>query len=31
MPLYIAEACWKYNNRKNPTSFSGFLRECFAL
>ena len=31
MSLYVAEACWKYNNRKNPNSFGGFLRECFSL
>ena len=31
MPLYIAEATWKYNHRKSGDAFSGFMRECFAL
>ena len=26
MPLYIAETCWKYNERKNPNAFATFLR-----
>ncbi|TCD00643.1 IS1595 family transposase [Erythrobacteraceae bacterium CFH 75059] len=30
MPLFIGEACWKYNNRKNADAFSGFLKGCFA-
>jgi len=30
MPLYIAESCWKYNNRKNDDAFSTFLRGMFA-
>ena len=31
MPMFIAEACWKYNHRReNGTAFSGFMRECFA-
>ena len=30
MPLYVGEACWKYNNRKNDNAFGSFLRECFA-
>ena len=29
-PLFIAETCWKYNNRKNSDMFSTFLRGCFA-
>lgn len=29
MPLYIAEGCYKYNNRKNPNAFSNFVRGCF--
>ena len=28
--LYIAEACWKYNERKNVDPFSTFIRGCFA-
>ncbi len=28
--LYLAEACWKYNERKNVDPFSTFLRGCFA-
>ena len=31
MPLYIAEACWKYNRRKSASTFDGFLKDCFAL
>lgn len=30
MPLFIAEACWKHNQRRNPDAFGGFLRGCFA-
>lgn len=30
MPLYIAETCWKYNERKNPNAFGTFLRRCLA-
>ena len=30
MPLYVAEACYKYNNRKNENVFEAFLKECFA-
>ena len=30
MPLFVAEACWKYNARKNPLAFETFLRGCFA-
>ena len=26
MPLYIAETCWKYNERTNPNAFGTFLR-----
>ena len=29
-PLYIAEACYKYNHRKDANAFGGFLRGCFA-
>lgn len=29
-PLFVAEAAWKYNQRKNPDAFNGFLRACFA-
>ncbi len=29
-PLYIAEACWKYNHRKDDNSFGLFMRGCFA-
>ena len=28
-PLYVAEACYKYNHRKNNGIFSMFIRECF--
>ena len=28
-PLYLAEAAFKYNHRKNRRIFSTFLRECF--
>lgn len=30
MPLYVAESCWKYNQRNNPDSFNQFVRGCFA-
>lgn len=30
MPLFIAESCWKHNQRRNPDAFGGFLRGCFA-
>ena len=30
MPLYVAEACWKYNQRGNGNTFGSFLRGCFA-
>lgn len=30
MPLYIAEACWKYNKRKSRNAFGEFLNEVFA-
>jgi len=30
MPLYIAEACWKYNERKNDNAFGSFVRGCMA-
>ncbi len=29
MPLFIAEATWKYNERKNPVAFGTFLRGLF--
>ena len=29
-PLFVAEAAWKYNERRNPDSFGCFLRGCFA-
>ena len=29
-PLFIAEAVWKYNHRKDADCFNGFLRTCFA-
>ena len=29
-PLYVAEASWKYNQRKNDNAFETFLRGCFA-
>ena len=28
-PLYVAEACYKYNNRKNKRAFETFMRGCF--
>jgi hypothetical protein len=30
MPLYVAEACYKYNNRKTENIFDKFIRGCFA-
>jgi transposase-like protein len=30
MPLYVAEATWKYNHRKDGNAFSLFLQGCFA-
>ncbi len=29
-PLFVAEACWKYNNRENENAFGTFMRGCFA-
>ncbi len=29
-PLFVAETCWKYNNRKNEQAFDSFMRGCFA-
>ena len=29
-PLYVAEACYKYNHRKNGDAFGTFMRGCFA-
>lgn len=29
-PLFVAEAVWKYNHRKDADAFNGFLRACFA-
>ena len=29
-PLYVAEACYKYNHRKTKDLLYVFLRECFA-
>lgn len=29
-PMYIAESCWKYNNRANDNAFGTFFRGCFA-
>ncbi|MDE0527659.1 MAG: IS1595 family transposase [Truepera sp.] len=29
-PLYVAEACWKYNHRKDANAFGSFIRGCFA-
>lgn len=29
MPIYMAEASWKYNQRKNKHAFGTFLRSCF--
>ncbi len=30
LPLYVAEACWKYNARKQSNPFGVFLQGCFA-
>ena len=30
MPLFVAETCYKYNNRKNDNMFGTFLQGCFA-
>lgn len=30
MPLFIAETCWKYNQRRNDDAFGTFMRGCFA-
>ena len=30
LPLYIAEACYKYNNRKTKNIFDKFIKGCFA-
>ena len=29
MPLYVAEACWKYNHRKDTSPFDSFVVGCF--
>ena len=29
-PLFVAEAVWKYNHRKDTDAFNGLLRSCFA-
>ena len=29
IPLYVAEAAFKYNNRKNTLIFDKFIRGCF--
>ena len=29
-PLFVAEAVWKHNHRKDADSFNGLLRACFA-
>ncbi len=29
-PLYVAEACWKYNQRKSDNAFGTFMQGCFA-
>ena len=29
-PLYVAEACFKYNHRKDDNAFGSFLKGCFA-
>ena len=28
-PLYVAEACYKYNHRKDDNAFGSFIRGCF--
>ena len=30
MPLYVAESCWKYNNRRNGNAFGTLLAGCFS-
>lgn len=30
MPLFVAESCWKYNQRRNADPFASFVRGCFA-
>ena len=30
LPLYVAEATWKYNHRKDTNAFDLFVPECFA-
>ena len=30
MPLFVAEACWKYNHRKDKQAFDSFLAGVFA-
>ena len=30
IPLYVGEACWKYNERRNDQAFDTFLAGCFA-
>lgn len=30
MPLFVAEACWKYNHRKDERAFDSFLAGVFA-
>ncbi len=30
MPLYVAEACWKYNHRKSDDAFGAFMRGAVA-
>ena len=29
IPLYVSEACWKYNNRKRENAFDHFVMGCF--
>ena len=30
-PLYVAEASWKYNHRKDTDAFGSFMRGVFSL
>ena len=30
MPLFVAEAAWKYNHRRDKDAFGSFVRDCFA-
>ena len=30
MPSYMAESCWKYNQRKNEHAFTNFIKGCVA-